>query len=114
MVGQQDAATFVDHALHVHGLRRTVAVQVPDFAGALFVVATSDLVLTAPTGLGEAARDRLGLTIGPHPLPLSPTHVLACWHARDDQDKGLVWLRSVIRTMLQRALVPPSVVRAPP
>lgn len=86
---------LVDRRLAEHGLERHIALRLPTFAAAPRVVATTDLVLTAPASLAPLVAD---LPVVPVDAPvLLPGHALALlWHRRLDADPGHRWLREVI------------------
>ncbi|MBX3249533.1 MAG: LysR family transcriptional regulator [Myxococcales bacterium] len=93
---QGRGATIVDRALAERGLERHVALRVQSFAAAPLVVASSDLVLTAPSRLARAFARHGGLRVLPPPIPLErfPNHLF--WHERFDHDPAHVWLREAI------------------
>jgi DNA-binding transcriptional LysR family regulator len=69
----------------------------PHFLLAPQIVATTDLVWTAPGGLASAFAGQLPLTVRDVPLPLSGFDVAMRWHIRLDRDPGLAWLRTMLR-----------------
>lgn len=88
--------TFVDRALAERGLSRHVALRIQSFAAAPLVVASSDLVLTAPMRLARAFARHGGLRVLPPPLPLDRFPNYLYWHERFDHDPAHVWLREQI------------------
>lgn len=88
---------FVDDALARLGKTRRVAVQVGHFATAPFLVARSDLLLTAPASLAREASCHLALRQRPVPLELPPAPSLMAWHERFDRDPGHQWFRTALR-----------------
>ena len=81
----------VDRALEKLGRHRSVALQVQGFGVAPGIVASSDLVLTAPASLARLTRP-LGIVDRESPVPL-PTHGIAMlWHRRFGEEPGLRWL----------------------
>lgn len=87
----------VDDALAATGQRRSVVMTTPHFLLAPQIVATTDLVWTAPGGLARAFAAQLPLTIREVPLRLSGFDVAMRWHLRLDRDPGLAWLRTMLR-----------------
>jgi DNA-binding transcriptional LysR family regulator len=87
----------VDDALAATGQRRSVVMTTPHFLLAPQIVATTDLVWTAPGGLASAFAGQLPLTVRDVPLPLSGFDVAMRWHIRLDRDPGLAWLRTMLR-----------------
>lgn len=86
----------VDQALEARGLVRRVALRMPHFATALSVVASSDLVLTAPASLIRTAPSGLPVVTMPAPLTLPDHHVDLLWHERYTSDVGHRWLRELL------------------
>jgi DNA-binding transcriptional LysR family regulator len=83
----------VDVALAHHGLARRIAMVVPHFVVAPFVVARSSLLLTAPAGLARAVARTLSLSVRRPPLPLPETDIQMLFHMRQRSDPGHRWLR---------------------
>lgn len=83
----------VDQQLAAQGLRRRIALRIRYFLAAPMVVASSDLVLTAPRRLGEAFARHFDLELHEPPVDLSPFTVEQCWHERYDADPAHRWLR---------------------
>jgi DNA-binding transcriptional LysR family regulator len=84
---------IVDDVLAERGLRRRIAMVVPQFVVAPFVAARSDLLLTAPVGLARALAPTLDLAVRPPPLSLPETAIEIVFHARQRDDPGHRWLR---------------------
>ncbi|WP_033214970.1 LysR family transcriptional regulator [Kitasatospora phosalacinea] len=97
----------VDDALATRGLQRRVVAAGPTAAFALQLAHDTDLVVTLPDAVTRTARERLGLTTLPVPLPLPgiPLHLL--WHQRYDEDRAHAWLRD-LATATVRALFAPA------
>lgn len=87
----------LDDALARAGKRRNVALTVPHFLVAPHVVATTDLVWTAPVGLARAFADHLPLVLRDPPMRVDGFTVTMRWHQRLDRDAGLSWLRARLR-----------------
>lgn len=86
---------LVDAALAEHGLQRRVAMRTPHFIGGPFIVARSDLVMTAPVALAERAAEILPLRVLTPPIPLPTTRVVMTWHERFDNDPAHAFLREL-------------------
>lgn len=91
-----DAVGAVDEALEKRGLRRRIALSVPQFTSALAIVAKSDLVLTAPAALARVASAEQGVVALPPPLALPEHSVQMMWHERVSNDPGHRWLRGLV------------------
>jgi len=92
----------LDDMLARAGERRRIALTVPHFLVAPHVVATTDLVWTAPASLARAFTGLLPLVLRDPPLRLDGFTIAMRWHARLDRDPGLAWLRGVLREIAPR------------
>ncbi len=94
------AAGPVDAALEAQGLRRHVALVVPNPYTALFALQDSDLLLPLPRHLASTA-----LAAGLHirlfdlPIPLETVLLTQAWHPRLEGDPAHQWLRRTIHTL---------------
>jgi DNA-binding transcriptional LysR family regulator len=103
----------VDRALARHGLRRHVALTVPHFLVAPFVVAATDYALTVSERVVAGLRGALPLTEVPLPLELADYALTLVWAASAEGDEGHRWLRGAIaRAAAERP--PPSPSPSPP
>jgi len=87
----------IDETLARRGRRRNVVLTVPHFLVAPQIVATTDLVWTAPIGLAGRFATQLPLTIRQPPLVVAGFGVSMRWHVRLDRDPGLAWLRRMLQ-----------------
>ena len=87
----------VDRALAARGLERRVAIQIGHFTPAPFVVARSDLLLTAPLRLAESAARILDVDVFEVPLPVPAVEIAMVWHERSHADPAHQWLREITR-----------------
>jgi DNA-binding transcriptional LysR family regulator len=92
----------VDELLARDRLRRRIAVVVPHFLVAPAIIATSDLVWTAPAGLAHALAASYPLAVRPPPLAIPSFAITMRWHLRLDRDPGLAWLRAMLREVAPR------------
>ncbi len=88
--GQGDGV--VEPLLADHGLRRHVALRVPQFSSAMAVAAATDLVFVAPGAL-ELRASELGLAQLPLTFRLPSHRVNMVWHPRFEMDAGHAWFR---------------------
>ena len=86
----------VDDALAERGLSRRVALLIPHFLSAPFVVAQTDLVLTLPERVAQTFAATLPLEILPPPLPVPGFAMILLWHDRTHHDPAHAWLREQI------------------
>ncbi|GAB7126142.1 LysR family transcriptional regulator [Silvimonas sp. JCM 19000] len=104
-----DFAGPVDMALEQLGLRRTVALVVPNFANAMQIVGNCDalgLVSSASLGhaLASAATGAPRLQHFELPVATPTLKIAAIWHPRFDADPAHRWLRDLITRAVQTAL----------
>ncbi|MEU8812929.1 LysR family transcriptional regulator [Actinoplanes sp. NPDC048796] len=94
----------IDDDLGAHGLRRTVAMAVPTFSAAMFVVAGTDLVGLMPWRLGGPTVAALGLVALDPPMELPSIEISMSWHQRYDADGAHGWLRDRVRETFDQNL----------
>ena len=83
----------VDRYLADLGLKRDVRVYVPNFLAAAQIVATSDLAVTLPRGLGLHLARQGGVRALELPFELSSFSVYLYWHIRNQLNPMHSWLR---------------------
>ena len=98
---QYDVPSILDRLLHSRGLARKVVLQVPHLSTALRVVSETDLITTVPRLFALDAARRLSLHLFAVPLEVPRVKVAALWHARNDSDPGLSWLRHKLIQLAQ-------------
>jgi len=100
-----EGAGIVDRALGELGLSRRIALRLDSFHLAPFVIASSDLLITAPTAMAKLVSPG---TLDVFSAPVSlPTHTLnLVWHERYDDDPGHRWFRSVLADAASRVMSP--------
>jgi DNA-binding transcriptional LysR family regulator len=86
----------VDDALAERGLARRVALAIPHFAVAPFVIAQTDLVLTLPERVALTFTKTLPLELVRPPLPVPGFAMILLWHDRMHHDPAHAWLRERI------------------
>lgn len=92
---KSQGAGLIDTLLEQQGLSRRVAVLVPHFASAPFVVASSDLIATVPENLSHLFVE-LSLQVLPVPLEIPSFRLTMLWHERFDHDPAHTWLRELL------------------
>ena len=83
----------VDETLARLGLRRRVALMIPHFLAAPFVIAQTDLVLTLPERVALAFATALPLAIVAPPFEVPGFSMVLLWHDRVHDDPPQRWLR---------------------
>jgi DNA-binding transcriptional LysR family regulator len=87
---------IVERALRAQGVRRRVALQVPDFLAAVMLVARTDLMCTVPAKLAQAAAESLPVQSSAVPVELPGFAIHQYWHPRAHPDAAVRWLRERI------------------
>jgi DNA-binding transcriptional LysR family regulator len=92
------AGGIVDSALAKLGRRRRIAVEIPHFLVAPFLVEKTDVVLTLAERVARALAPsvRLRVLSPPPELDLPGFEVSMLWHERHRADPAHAWFRSVI------------------
>lgn len=90
----------VDAALETQGLRRRIALVLPNPYTALFALQDSDLLLPLPRHLASTALSSgLRIRIFDLPTPLETVVLTQAWHPRLESDPAHQWLRQTIHTL---------------
>jgi DNA-binding transcriptional LysR family regulator len=93
-----DLSTTVDSILAKSNKRRRIVASVAGFQASGPIVATTDLILTAPGRLVKNFAKRLPVEIHAPPLDLPAINVIQVWHERFNNDEMVSWVRRVIAT----------------
>ena len=94
------APLILDRELARLGVERRIALQIPSYLGAAFVVEHTDHIITIPTRMGDVLQGRGALRILPVPFELPSFEVKQHWHERYHHDPGSRWLRGVILKLM--------------
>ena len=97
------APTLLEREITRQGIKRRIALKIPSFLGAAFVIEHTDLLLTVPQRLGEVLQGRGAFRFLPVPFPLPEYEVKQHWHARYHHDEGNRWLRRLVSHLLSDA-----------
>src|ERR1700722_5928174 len=89
--------SVVDAILKARGLRRRIALVLPNSAGIPFVVAATDLIATLPSRIVKGLLPMANVRVLTPPLPGVEVSPHMFWHRRTDGDPLQVWLRAAIR-----------------
>ncbi len=87
-----DPHGFVDTALEQHGLRRRMALTVPNFMFALAIAGESDMLVAVPRRFAALYATRFGLVTADAPLALPRFRLNAVAPHAAMMDAGLGWL----------------------
>ncbi|MBE9028537.1 LysR family transcriptional regulator [filamentous cyanobacterium LEGE 11480] len=97
----EDRVGRVDRFLKQQNLTRHIALSVPHYLVAPFVLAQTDLVATLASRVAYSLRQSQSLKLLPLPIPLKPFSVFMRWHQSHDNDKAQMWLRSRLSEISQ-------------
>jgi DNA-binding transcriptional LysR family regulator len=86
---------IVDAALEALGRHRRVAMTVPSFPAAIWMVAASDLIATLPKAITDRAT-RHEVEVREVPLVLPSSDAYLWWHPRFQHDPGHIWWRQTL------------------
>ena len=103
IVSSGAAPKIIDETLHAMGKERRIALRIPHFLGASFVVELTDLLITIPQRLAEVLQGRGAYVIYPVPFAIPSYEVKQHWHERYHHDAASRWLRGVIADLLTDA-----------
>jgi DNA-binding transcriptional LysR family regulator len=89
----------VDAALAKQGLKRRLAVTLPQMYAAPTLVAKSDMISTVMGGMVAASGHADELCVLTPPLDLEPVPFILFWHKRNDQHPAQRWFRDCIASL---------------
>lgn len=99
---------MIDQELAKQGIHRRIALTIPNFVGAAFVIEHTDLLMIIPRRLAELLRGRGEFSIFPLPFQMPDYAVKQHWHERYHHDPGNRWLRGMISELVSEAIGAPS------
>jgi DNA-binding transcriptional LysR family regulator len=97
-----------DRALAAMDRARRIAVSVPHFLVAPFLVAGSDLIMVMPERVARHYAATLPLRILEPPVGIEGFAVFQVWHERAEHDPGVTWLRALIKDLCTFQIQPVS------
>lgn len=93
---QEDRVGRVDTLLAQKNLQRHIAVSIPHFLIAPFILAQSNLLATLPQRVALTFTQSQSLKLLPVPLPLEGFSVFMRWHQSTDNIPADEWLRALM------------------
>jgi len=90
-----------DRALEMMGLRRHIAVTVPDFFSVARIAAQSELLGTLPSVFALSVAKSLGLCVYANDFKVVPESLYLYWHRRHSDDPEHRWMRERILELLE-------------
>jgi DNA-binding transcriptional LysR family regulator len=97
------APAIIEREIGRQGIKRRIALKIPSFLGAAFVIEHTDLLLIIPRRLSDVLQGRGKFRIFPVPFQLPEYEVKQHWHERFHHDEGNRWLRREISRLLSGA-----------
>ncbi len=94
------APLIIDREIERQGIKRRMALKIPNFLGAALLVEHTEHLITIPSRLGDVLQGRGAFRIFAVPFTLPKYEVKQYWHERYHQDPGSRWLRGVISELL--------------
>jgi DNA-binding transcriptional LysR family regulator len=98
---KEDMTGRVDWFLEKQNLKRHVAITVPHFLVAPFVLASTNLIATLAERVARTYADVLDLIVLPLPLEIPGFPVTMLWHTKNNSDPAHIWLRTTISGLSQ-------------
>lgn len=96
-----DLLGYTDLELSKHGLQRRIAMTINNFASAIKIIAKTDLVCVLPSATAQSLAQSGALVARPTPIPVPGPKLSLFWHKRVDRDPGNIWLRDVLKDLIQ-------------
>lgn len=97
-----DVRGYTDMVLAEHRLQRRVAMTINNFASAAKMLKESNLVCVLPSVTVKPHVDSGTLLSRPLPVHVPGPKLSMFWHKRAARDQGNVWLRSVLKDLMQK------------
>lgn len=92
----EDLVGWVDQVLEQKNLKRHVAIAVPHFLVAPFVLAQTDLIATLAERVAQTYAQVLNLRVFSLPFEAGGFEVSAVWHSKNNTDPAHMWLRQLV------------------
>lgn len=96
----------LDEEMQRQGIRRKIALRVPNYMAIPFVIEQTDMLVTLPERLAEVLQGRGHFKGLPLPFKAPTFTVKQHWHERFHLDPGNRWLRRVIADIVTNARPP--------
>jgi DNA-binding transcriptional LysR family regulator len=93
-VSTRSRSGVVDEALAKLGKARRIAVSVPHFLVAPFIIVESDVIMTVNSRIAYTYARALPIRVMPPPLDLPDFPISMVWHPRSDKEAAHSWLRA--------------------
>ncbi|WP_044875405.1 LysR family transcriptional regulator [Pseudomonas sp. LFM046] len=94
-----EATGVIDHVLEGMGLRREVAVQLPNVLAAPFIVGTTELLMTVPGHAARTLQQVAGVELYPAPFDIPPYALRIYSHAKYARSDAHAWMLGQLRAL---------------
>ncbi|HVV68741.1 MAG TPA: LysR family transcriptional regulator [Gammaproteobacteria bacterium] len=91
-----------DSALKKLNLKRNIKLTLPNVLPAFQMLATSNLVGTFSKSIVMQHEKKYQLKYAPPPFTIPGFHIAQIWHRQQNNDSGLIWLRSLIKNICKK------------
>lgn len=92
---------LAERELERQGIRRRIALRIPNYTGLPYLIEGTELIATVPLRLAEVIVQRGHCRMFEPPLRLPGYDIKLHWHERLHHDPGHRWMRSVITGLLR-------------
>lgn len=89
----------IDALLAARGLRRRIALTLPNFTSVPFIIGGSDLITTMPRCLGTRLAAAARIVCIPPPMAVPPVTIHLAWHPRSGASPLHRWMRTRIKAI---------------
>lgn len=96
-----DTMGYSDQVLSQYGLRRRIAMTVNHFSAIPHLLENSDLIAVVPPTAIEEPIFSGRLAVIELPIDIPGVPVASFWHARQERDDGLLWLRTHLNQIIR-------------
>ncbi|VVE26830.1 LysR family transcriptional regulator [Pandoraea capi] len=94
--------SLVEHALRQHSVSRRIVMQILHFTILPQLLASSDLMATVPSRVGQYFEQLAPLRSVPLPIEIEPFEVGMYWHEFQDDNPAHAWMRDLVDDALSR------------
>lgn len=101
---QSEQLEITDQALKAQGLNRHIKLTTSYISTALYLLASSDLITTAPLNLVKKAQTLLDLSYQELPFELPTISIYQVWPGQFDNAPAHQWLHNIVKTTLLNRL----------
>lgn len=99
-----DELSRADQALKKINVQRQIKITIPNVLPALQMLSTSNLIGTFSKHLAVQSQEKYQLNYIVPPFEIPGFHIAQIWHRQQENDSGLIWLRSLIKSICEKQL----------